>query len=142
MPYVALRPCRFSGKAFFVGEGIPGDIVQPSAAKNLIKASVIAPVSDGEQDAKTEPSVPERTGITVSVNTEQGVMHLEITQDGLQSVFDVLTGKVIEAEDIVRSMTDVNALILLDLSDSRRTIREAVKARGRSLSGTEEAGES
>ena len=141
MPYVALRPCRFSGMAFFVGEGIPDDIVQPSAAKNLIKASVIAPVSDGEQGARTETFVPESTGITVSVNTEQGTMHLEITPDGLQSVFDVLTGKVIDAEDIVRTMTDVNALILLDLSDSRRTVREIVRARGRSLGGTEEVGE-
>lgn len=141
MPYVALRPCRFSGRAFFVGEGIPDDIVQPSAAKNLIKASVIAPVSDGEQGARTETFVPESTGITVSVNTEQGTMHLEITPDGLQSVFDVLTGKVIDAEDIVRTMTDVNALILLDLSDSRRTVREIVRARGRSLGGTEEVGE-
>ena len=140
MSYIALKPCRFAGQSFKIGNPVPEQVVHPGAVKNLVKMGVIsfADAPNTNQDAEMT------TGevITVNVNAEEGVMPLGLTKEGLQAIFDVLTSNVDDAEAIISEMTDGDALILLHISDGRKSIKTAAETRAKDLSETPENPES
>lgn len=129
---IALKPCNFNGKKYFINDEIPlEDVLNP---KEQAKLGVIAIVNDGDDLPREEE--PERiTKMTVSIKAEEGDMPLELTQEGLQAFVDAITNKATEAEQIVKNMTDGDALILLHIADSRKTIKEAAEARAKELAG-------
>ena len=137
MAYVALKPCRFAGQSFRIGEEIPGGIVHPGVANNLVKMQVIA---DTESGKTTITAVHEKKSLAIIplfIKVEEGELPLEVTPEGLQAVVNILTGKSAEVEHIIAEMTDSDALILLHLADGRKTIKAAAEARAKALS-TEE----
>ena len=132
MAYVALKPCCFAGTRFKIGDIVPDEVIHPGAAKNLVKMNVIAAHGTDATPAERAPAhIESKTKIVVRV--EEGDMPLELTNDGLQAIFDVLGGNVSEAETIIEQMTDGDALILLHISDSRKTIKEAAETRAKAL---------
>ena len=140
MAYVALKPCCFAGQRFKIGETVPDAIVHPGNAKNLVKMGVIA-----EQNTETEKVVvPEPTQLetmTVVVHAKEGDLPLNLTKEGLQAVVDVLTSNVDDAEPVVAAMHDGDALILVHLTDNRKSIKAAAEARAQALNAEESAGE-
>ena len=146
MPYVALKPCSFAGNSYRVGEAVPDEVILPGAAKNLITMKVIAPQADTTATPNTAPApaVPATIPIMMhglEFDGMKGDVQLDITPEGLQQVFDVLTGSTADAEPIIDAMTDAQALLLLNLTDKRKTVQAATAAKGEALSETEEAGE-
>lgn len=137
MAYVALKPCCFAGIRFKIGETVPDELLHPGAAKNLVKMNVIA-AQDHEATPAATTATPADSKIEVIVHAEEGDMPLELTKDGLQSIFDILSGTVSEAETIIEQMTDGDALILLHVSDSRKTIKEAAETRAKALNEADE----
>lgn len=135
MAYVAQKPCCFAGQRFKIGEAIPDELIHPGAVETNIKMGVIAKQGGTKAPRTTATIAP---AISVKVNTEKGTMALNLTPEGLQSVVTVLTGKAIEAEAVIEEITDGDALILLHMCDSRKTIKAAAEARGKAL---EEVGE-
>ena len=132
MAYVALKPCRLAGQDFKIGEEIPDGIVHPGAANNLVKMQVIADADNG-----TKPVVEQKSTISLVIPVKEGNLPLEVSSEGIQAVFTVLTGKADEAEATIEQMTDGDALILLHLADSRRTIQKAAEARAKALNDPE-----
>lgn len=129
MAYVAVKPCRFAGQSFRIGELVPVDSLQPGAAKNLVKMGVIA---EGEPEAAKPTAEPELTDeIAIRINIHD--MPLDVTVDGLQAIFDVLSSTASEAENIIQEMTDEDALILLNASDSRKSIKSLTEERAKAL---------
>lgn len=141
MAYVAMKPCRFAGRNFRIGESIPDELVHPGAAKNLLKMGVIA-----AQETEGAPAAAGQTmsggDIEVLIRAEEGDMPLALTAAGLQSFVDVLTSKVGEAETIIKEMTDGDALILLHIADSRKSIKEAAEERAKELNAPQEDADS
>lgn len=141
MTYVAQKPCRLAGQAFLIGDIIPDEVIHPGAAKNLLRMGII---SRGEETAPAV-TIVEKDPITVYVHTEEGDLDCHPTQESLQQVFDVLQGTVTIAENTIKEMTDSDALILIDVCDSRKSVKAAVKERGLQLAEehgiTEEVGE-
>lgn len=137
----AKKPCSFGGKRFAIGEEIPVDLVLNPAAQ--AKMDVISIVHDtpvilpgGSDDAKIELLT-----VPVVLHAEEGDFPLNLTFEGLQNVVDVLTTKGDPAKAIVEQMTDGDALILLDATDTRSNIKKAAKARAVALNAEESAGE-
>lgn len=129
MEYVALRPCNFGGQPFKTGELVPEDLlINP---KNLVKLGVIAAKAETETAAIS--TVEPKSTITITVNTESGDLDLELNQAGLQAVVAVLTAKVADTETIINNMTDPDALILLDIVDSRKAVKQLAKDRALSI---------
>ena len=68
MKYVALKPCNF-GRPFYIGESIPGEVIDPGMTQTLIRRGVIAvrpeeaekPEEAAEKVEKTEQSKPKKT---------------------------------------------------------------------------------
>lgn len=141
MKLIAQKPCNFGGKKFYCGMEIPAELVlNPNAQA---KMGVLAIVPD---DARTTPSVdvtetsPVET-MTVVIHAEEGDMPLNLTAEGLQAVVDVLTSNVEDAEPIVAAMNDGDALILLHLTDTRKTVKTAAEARAKAVNAEESEGE-
>ena len=139
MAYVALQPCRFAGQDFRIGDQIPGDLIHPGAAKNLVKMKKIA--DTGADDGSAKTVVIPAPAFSIAIKVEEGEMRLEPTEEGVQAVFSVLTSKAAEAEGIISKMTDADALILLHMSDGRKAIKAAAEERAKALSPENGEGE-
>lgn len=145
MAFIAVKPCKFAGQRFRIGEIVPADVIQPGAAKNLIKMGIIAEeggeliVSTIETKEISTDSIPDAK---VTIHAEEGDMDLLLTAEGLQSIFDVLTSNVSAAEPIINEMTDGDALILLHISDSRKSIKELAETRANAINAPQEGEES
>lgn len=148
MAYVAIKPCRFAGQSFKIGENVPADLIQPGAAKRLVKMGIIAAQKTEDLEAATIGEEKIEEGILVSdvsiiIHAEEGDIALNPAPEGMQAVFDVLTSNVSNAEPIIKDLTDEDALILLHASDSRKSVKELAWTRAQDLASqkAENAGE-
>lgn len=131
MKLIARQPCNFGGKRFYIGDEIPAEhVLNPQAQEKLGILAIV-------QDAPA-PAVAPLDIVTVTVRTEEGGMSLDVTADGIQSVFDVLAGTVDEAKAVIEQMTDTDALILLHTADSRKSVQAAAKERAKELNEGEQ----
>ena len=131
MKLIAKIPCSFGGKQFFIGDEIPAEVVLDPKAQE--KRGVHLRV-----DAQGQPEPKGGQNVNISVSTENGPIDLAVSPEGLNEVFAALIGKPATAEEIVSTMTDGDALILLHMADSRKAVKAAAEARA---SAIEEAGE-
>lgn len=138
MTYVALKPCRFAGQEFRIGDPIPGDLIHQGSAKNLIQMKIIARTGGVEAEQTVVIPAP---ALRIGIKTEEGILCLEPTEEGVQAVFSVLTSTTTEAEEIIKEMTDSDALILLHMSDGRKTIKAAAQERAKEIGAEESEGE-
>lgn len=144
MKLIAKKPCSFGGKKFFIGDEIPPEyVINPKAQEQ----SGVLTIVSGAADTNVGHTEPVKNVVTVEkapivIKTEEGDLPLEVSLKGLNEVFAVLTGTVADAEPIVEQMEDGDALILLHLSDSRKTIREIAEDRAKALNAAQEGAES
>lgn len=138
MKLIAQKPCSFGGRKFYIGDEIPAELVMDPKLQE--KRGLLTIVNDAPAftvgvdlgDPAGDCSV-----IAVVLHTEKGDFPLELTEEGLQSVVDVLTSKGDTAKAIVEQMTEEHALILLNATDSRKNIKEAAEARAMALNSEE-----
>ena len=141
MKLIAMKPCGFGGKKFYVGDEIPfEDVLDPKAQEKMGVLVIVQDGTDAPVPAAVQTSNPVDT-MTVLIRAEEGDMPLDLTQEGLQAVVDVLTDKASAAEKVIQQMTDGDALILLHLTDSRKAVKELAEARAKALNTEESAGE-
>ncbi len=133
MKLIAKKPCSFGGKKFFVGEEIPLELVVNPATQE--KFGTLTIVDSESINEAPEPIVIPAPSLSITVKTGDTDMILEPSSEGIQDVFNVLVGKASEAETIISQMDDNDALILLHLADSRKSIKEAAEARAKEISG-------
>jgi hypothetical protein len=128
MKLIAKQPCSFGGKKFFIGDEIPaGFVVNPVEQE---KMGVLVRVAQ-EHPAPKSP-------IAILIHAEEGDMEFCPTPEGLQAIFDALTGTADEAKAIAAEMTDCEALILLHMADGRKSVKAAAEARGKEISKPDE----
>lgn len=135
MKLIAKKPCSFGGKKFYIGDEIPADcVLNPNEQE---KMGVLVQVNVQGTPLPEDPVIP---AITVSIHADEGDVPLELTSEGLQSVFDALISTVEEAEAIIEQMTDSQALLLLHVTDGRKTIKTASENRAKELSEVKQEG--
>ena len=138
MKLIAKKPCSFGGERFYIGDEIPVELVKAPASQE--KMGTLAIVNDDANTTAAMNPAGVCNVMTVVIHAEEGDLPLELTQEGLQNVLDILTSNTEDAEPIVKNMTDGDALIFLDIADSRKTIKNAAKARAQALNAeTEES---
>ena len=130
---IALKPCSFGGKKFYIGDEIPAEFVSNTEAQ--VKLGTIAAVEVESEVVIDETIVIPDPTFSLIVKKDDEELTLKPTDKGIQDVFNVLIGKTTDAESIVNQMDDEDALILLHLSDSRRTVREMAETRAKKLMG-------
>lgn len=132
MKLIAMKPCSFGGRKFFIGDEIPAELLMDRALQQ--KMGVIAVLEEEEEIREIAAR-----GATITVHTDEGDMALSVTNEGLQAVFDVLLGKSGEAESVIAAMEDADALILLHMADSRKSVKAAAESRAKSLKAAGDA---
>lgn len=132
MRLIARQPCSFGGMKFYIGDEVPAELVLDAKAQE--KKGVLAIGEETKLEVICQPA----PAITVNVHAEEGDMPLELTEEGLQAIFDVLNGTADEAADIIEDMTDGDALILLHVTDKRKSVKEAAEARAKALNAGEQ----
>ena len=149
MKLIAKKPCSFGGKKFFIDDEIPAEFVVDPAGQEKMGVLVCVTQEHPAPD-RSESSAPGNPHpITVLIHAEEGDVEFNPTPEGLQAIFDALTGTADEAKAIIAEMTEGDALILLHMADSRRSVKAVAEARGKALSeaaeekqeGEESAGE-
>lgn len=127
MKLIARQPCNFGGKRFYIGDEIPAEyVLNPQSQESL---GVLAIVQDAPAPAIEIPA----PHMPIAIRRAEGDMLVEPTDEGMQAIFDALTSTVEEAKAIVEQMTDGDALILLNHTDSRKSIKEATSERAKEL---------
>lgn len=132
MRLIARQPCSFGGKKFYIGDEVPSELVLDAKAQE--KKGVLAIIEETKLEATWLPA----PAITVNVHAKEGDMPVELTGEGLQAVFDVLNGTTEESSAIIEEMTDGDALILLHVTDKRKSVKEAAEARAKALNAGEQ----
>lgn len=138
MKLFAKKPCSFCGNQFFIGEEIPAEyVLDPNGQE---KAGVLTIVgSDSGEDLDSEfTATVGQVKFTIPIHAEEGDMLLELTEEELVSVTDVLQESAEAAKAIIDTIESENALILLDVLDSRKGVKTLVRARANVLFPSEE----
>lgn len=139
MSFVALKPCSFAGNTFRIGEDVPEELVHNDSQQALITMGVIAR-KDGIATAYSATPAHAQT-ICAYIHADEGDVVVSMSQDDVVQIFDVLQATAKDAEDIVSVMDNVDALFLLSVIDTRKTIKSATEARAKELQPVEEQAE-
>lgn len=137
MKLIAKQPCSFGGKRFYIGDEIPVELVKEPKTQEKYGKLVIV-----DDEAAADQPAGSCNVMTVFVHAEEGDLPLELNQESLQAILDILSGNAEDAEPIVKQMTNLDALIFLDIADSRKTVKNAAKARAQALTEAQEGVES
>ena len=131
MKLIAQKPCSFGGRKFYIDDEIPVEYVLDPKLQQ--KQGVLKIVPDSEvEEIKEKP-------ITLIIRAQEGDLEVQLSSEGLQAVFDVLNANVETGTAIIEQMTDRQALLMLNVTDSRKGIKDAAEARAKALS--QEAGD-
>lgn len=140
MRLIALKPCSFGGKQFYIGDEVPSELVLNP--KTQVQMGVLAEVPDSSGngcDIDITPIIVPDSAMTIVVQTDDGTTELEPTDDGIQEIFTVLIGKPANAAAIVNKMDDTDALLLLYMADSRKQVKNVVEDRLKELNEPQES---
>lgn len=139
MKLIAKKPCSFGGKKFYIGEEIPSEyVLNPNMQEKLGVIAIIGDDNPTPTPAAPEAKPVQAESLEVFIHAKEGDIPLHLSKEGLQAVVDALTNNVQEAEEIVAQMTDGDALILLDIADTRKSIKNAAKERAQALAAEPE----
>lgn len=141
MKLIARKPCSFGGEKFYIGDEIPVEYVaNPETQEKMEVLVIVDDTEGGGEPAAVQPIVISDPTLTICVHVNGEDMELEPTDGGIQDIFNVLIGTAPAAEAIIGEMTDEDALILLHMADSRKSVKAAAEARAKVLA-QESAGE-
>jgi len=142
MAYIALKPCRFAGQSFRIGDTIPDELVHSGASKNLVKMNIIGIDGENAPALAAKPAEAKEEFITIDIHTSEGDMPVNVTKEGLQAIFDVLQESAKDTESTIAQMTDTEALLLINICDSRKSVKALAEDRAKAISDADEAEES
>lgn len=127
MAYIAKKVCSFGGVGFLIGDPIPDNLIHPGRVADLIKMGLIEKIPETVQTYTVEDAEIGQVTFCINIHAEEGELPLEVNNDELQQVFDVLQGTVDDAKKALAGIDSENALILLDVTESRKSVKAALK---------------
>lgn len=133
MNYVALKPVKFGGRQYKVGEIVPEGVVDERRSLFLKKSGHIAEVASANEAYTEDLSVNPNT---LSIPLLQSKHELAVNAQQLLQFFATIQKTMEEAKIEIATMTEEDApvLQLLHEIDSRKGIKAAVETRLADLS--------
>ena len=134
MKLIAKKPCSFGGKAFFINDEIPVNVVlNPKQQEEL---GVLSIVFDGEAATgilETDIAIP--VFKSYDGDTAQ-VMGVPLNIGEIQEVFSIMQMNVEEAMKAIEATKSENMLIVIHACDSRAGVKKAAQKKAGNLSST------
>lgn len=138
MKIIALKPCKFGGLRFLIGDEIPEELVQnPNVQK---KRGVIAISQDGDSvliDHGT--SNLSEMNIPIVIHSDDDDLTVFVTQSELNVFFDILQIPVSKTEDrqkvsdMIQKIESEDLLIMLDALDGRKFVKDEAEQRANAI---------
>lgn len=132
MSYIAKKVCRFGGVDFLIGNPIPDELINKDRVADLVKMGVISEVPDAPALEDVVAQVGQ-VKFALTIHADEGDLALEFSEDEVQQVFDVLQGNVDEAKAVISEVTSENVLIMVEVLDSRKSVKSLVGERAAEL---------
>lgn len=133
MALIAKKPCSFGGKAFFIGEEVPDELVMDAEYQEQLGViSRIAKSLIDDMDKPREPlfSVP----IIKDVDADTAeVLGIKLSEGEVQQVFAILQMDEEHAVEAIERVEEENTLIVVHACDSRLACKNAAKQRAETL---------
>lgn len=134
MKLIAKKPCSFGGKAFFINDEIPVNVVlNPKQQEEL---GVLSIVFDGEAATgilETDIAIP--VFKSYDGDTAQ-VMGVPLNIGEIQEVFSIMQMNVEKAMKAIEATKSENMLIVIHACDSRAGVKKAAQKKADNLSST------
>ncbi len=136
MSLIAKKPCKFGGRKFYIGEEIPEKLVKDANRQEQLGTLTITSDAGAELE-----EVVETLDVILSTDDGEGTVSIALTQEELQTVFDVMQKSAADAAEAIGTVESENVLIAIHAADSRSTVKKAAEKRADVLN-TAEAAES
>ena len=137
--YICTKACTWGGVAYNKGDAIPFEAVLPSRERALIKQGFIAPAVNVEAPtgAQNEPPVPQ--DIVIPITTKDGVLELNMAPEDIVAAITTMQLNAEQAAKAVGAIDKEGTLILIDVLDTRKTVKTAIKEKVEAMKdGTED----
>lgn len=134
MRLIALRPCSFGGKKYFIGDEVPEeDVINLTVHESQGTLAAI------KYDQNIIPEAAENRKVMIPVIRDgegdvADVLSIPLTEGEIQHVFSIMQ---MTADKAIAAMEDIGSedvLIVLHASDSRSAVKKAAKKRAEQLS--------
>ena len=137
MRLIAVKPCSFGGRKYYIGEEIPEkDVADPKLQEKMgvlaISGEASAELSVTEENGKVSvPVIRDSDGDTAEV------LNILLTEGEIQQVFAILQMTVEKAGEAMEDVESEEVLIVIHAADSRAGVKKAAEKRADQLSSTE-----
>lgn len=134
--FVALKPCRFKGKAFKVGDLIDESLVLPSAIRRLVQAGRIAEVGGNPPTAASLENAeegPKAEKLIVPIHAQEGIAHVELTPEELLWVVSTMQMTPEEIAQEIAEIESTDQILLLSVLNGTEEVFELTKERASEL---------
>lgn len=128
--YQALKLCRFSGVDYAVGDFVPSEAINTASVSAMLTMGFIAPAQPAQPDGETFPQEPEPPPevetVVLPLITEEGTTIINIPPVDLYKVIETLQTRISDTGDILKSITSLDAMRLLERLETRKTLLPAI----------------
>lgn len=134
--FVALKPSRFKGQRFNVGDQIPESLVEPSAIRRLVQAGRIAEVGGNPPTAASLENAQETAEkLIVPIHAQEGIASVELTPEELLWVVSTMQMTPEEIAEEIAKIESTDQLLLLSVLNGTEEVYEMTKGRASELIG-------
>lgn len=128
MALIAKKPCSFGGKAFFIGEEVPDELVMDAEYQEQL--GVISRIAKSLMDDMNKPKEPLFSIPIFGADETFGIMLSEKQVQEVVTILQMDTEKAIEA---IGKIEEENVLIVAHACDLRSEVKNAAKQRAEAL---------
>ena len=141
--YICTKACTLGGVAYNKGDAIPFEAVLPSRERALIKQGYISQATDAEVTAEAPTGAQNETPVpqdlAIPIKTKEGVLELNMAPEDIVTAITTMQLNAEEAAKAVGAIDKEETLILIDVLDTRKTVKTAIREKVEAMkNGTED----
>lgn len=128
MSYTVIKPINLAGKRRVIGEVIEKEELVDGRVYSLIKSGYISEIKEFQKDNANASKMILNTkeqNLLIPIKAEEP-FEIEISAQEIVDVFEILQETVEVATERIKNIEKEEVLILIDATDSRKGIRNAV----------------
>ena len=139
MAYTVLKPINIGGKRRIIGEILNDSDVATGRVYSLLKSGYISELKTipevVNENIKEGIDVAELKQLTINIPIKQsdGVFEIEVALEDVVEVFTILQSKVEEATERIKQIEKEEVLILIDATDSRKSVKVAAAEQAKKI---------
>lgn len=136
--FVCTKSISLSGTQFLPGERIPAECVLPSRVLALKRSGYITEAETVEDPRPSKTPYNGENGsipVEIPIITSEGILTATVSSRAVSTAFTIMQSTEKEAREILETVTDDDALMLVNAAEKRKGVLSAVRERHEFLTG-------